>query len=239
MPNDRASTSPPALSRRQLLQSLDVTLTVQLTSGPSSDFADNPRGSGADATDGTTERSADISEGPNGMRVRLAFLLLDESFKPISGAVIDVWQASPRGVYSRDHSVRRCTLDDPEALTSRSFRGTRATDERGRADFDTGFRGWYSGRALHIHFAICLGEAERLASQLYYDDAVSDDITQTQPINNATGMRDTMKNRMRRDGLPALRGRHRRTRPYQAFLPPLQRTLSTSVPRSPVFRRWK
>jgi protocatechuate 3,4-dioxygenase beta subunit len=138
----------------------------------------------------TIERK-DITEGHDGLPVRLAFVIVDESCQPIPGAVIDIWHVSPRGVYSGNDSVTMCTLDDPEALTNRWFRGTQTTDARGRADFDSCFPGWYSGRTIHIHFTIRLGATEYLTSQLYFDDAVSDDITTTQPIYCARGVRDT------------------------------------------------
>jgi len=138
----------------------------------------------------TVERK-DISEGQKGLPVRLAFLVVDESCKPIEGATVDIWHTSPDGLYSGDDSVSMCTLDDAEAIASRWFRGVQTTDAKGRVDFDSCFPGWYSGRTIHIHFTIRVNGAEYVTSQLFFDDALSDEVVSTQPIYKDRGERDT------------------------------------------------
>lgn len=133
----------------------------------------------------------DISEGQNGLPVRLAFLVVDETCKPIEGATIDIWHTSATGLYSGDDSVEMCTLNDPEALASRWFRGVQAADAKGRADFDTCFPGWYKGRTIHIHFTVRVGDVELVTSQLFFDDALSDAIIAKEPVYKDRGERDT------------------------------------------------
>lgn len=138
----------------------------------------------------TMERK-DISEGHDGLPVRLALLVLDESCKPIEGATVDIWHTGPSGVYSGDDSDPLCNHDDAEAIAARWFRGVQKTDAKGRVDFDTCFPGWYAGRAIHIHFTISIGGTEYVTSQLYFEDALNDEIIGSQPLYSERGERDT------------------------------------------------
>jgi protocatechuate 3,4-dioxygenase beta subunit len=133
----------------------------------------------------------DISEGHDGLPVRLAFLVVDESCRPIQGASIDIWHTAPEGLYSGNDANPFCTLNDATALASRWFRGVQTTDSSGRVDFDTCFPGWYSGRTIHIHFTIRVGDTEYATSQLFFTDELDDEIVATQPLYNTHGSRDT------------------------------------------------
>ncbi|WP_254627991.1 protocatechuate 3,4-dioxygenase [Myxococcus sp. CA040A] len=133
----------------------------------------------------------DISEGHDGLPVRLAFRVLNEACEPIQGASVDIWHAAPEGLYSGEDASTFCTSDDPTATSARWFRGVQVTDADGRADFDTCFPGWYSSRTVHIHFTIRVGEAEYVTSQLFFDDALNDDVINHQPLYNTRGPRDT------------------------------------------------
>ena len=68
------------------------------------------------------------------------------------------------------------------------------TDSSGLAQFQTIYPGWYSGRAVHLHFKIRLFTGSQTAyeftSQLFFDDAVSDQVF-TQSPYNAKGIRNT------------------------------------------------
>src|SRR5215471_4409092 len=138
----------------------------------------------------TLERM-DISEGHDGLPVRLAFLVVDESCNPISGATVDIWHCAPEGLYSGDDASDFCTSGDATARAARWFRGVQTTDAAGRANFNTCFPGWYSSRTIHIHFTIRINGAEYVTSQLFFDDALDDEIVNTQPLYNARGARDT------------------------------------------------
>lgn len=138
----------------------------------------------------------DISEGQDGLPLRLAFLVLDESCKPIQGAKVDIWHSSPAGVYSGkeypdDAKLKACTYSNPAATAARWFRGLQTTDASGRVDFDTCFPGWYPHRAVHIHLTISIGDAAFLTTQVYFDDALLDEVIATQPLYNTRGERDT------------------------------------------------
>lgn len=133
----------------------------------------------------------DISEGHNGLPVRLALLVVDTSCKPVQGAEVDIWHAAPEGLYSGDDASTFCTADDPTATSARWFRGVQTTDANGRVDFDTCFPGWYSSRTVHIHFTIRINGSEYVTSQLFFDDALDDEIINSQPLYNTRGPRDT------------------------------------------------
>lgn len=140
---------------------------------------------------GNTLVRKDISEGHEGLPVRLALRVLDESCKPVPGATVDIWHAGPAGVYSGDDQHPFCNPDNQEARAARWFRGVQTTDADGRVDFDTCFPGWYSGRAIHIHFTIKIAGTESVTSQLYFEDSLNDDIIGTQPRYSTRGQRDT------------------------------------------------
>ncbi|HEX4510564.1 MAG TPA: intradiol ring-cleavage dioxygenase, partial [Burkholderiaceae bacterium] len=57
--------------------------------------------------------------------------------------------------------------------------------------FDTCFPGWYSGRTVHIHLTVRIGDQSYLTTQLFFDDALNDDILTTQALYDSHGTRDT------------------------------------------------
>jgi protocatechuate 3,4-dioxygenase beta subunit len=141
--------------------------------------------------DGTLNRS-DIRPDPKdasvrpGVPLRLEFRvarLESGSCTPQSGAVVDVWQCDAEGVYSgvRDFSG----LFDSRGKIF--LRGYQVTDAAGTARFLTIYPGWYPGRAVHIHFKIRSDPSARrgfeFTSQLYFDDAVTDQVHAQAPYS--------------------------------------------------------
>ena len=115
---------------------------------------------------------------------------------PLVGALVDVWQCDAFGAYS----------DVGGSSGSKFLRGYQVTDDAGAVRFTTIYPGWYSGRAVHIHFKIrsAPGSVTRLefTSQLYFDDALTDTVY-AQPPYNSRGRRDTTN---QRDGIFAQGG---------------------------------
>ncbi|KYF76132.1 hypothetical protein BE17_18720 [Sorangium cellulosum] len=138
----------------------------------------------------TIERK-DISEGYPGLPVRLALLVVDETCTPIEGATVDIWHTRNAGLYSGDDSVEMCTNDDEDALSHRYFRGVQPTDAEGRVDFDTCYPGWYSGRAVHIHFTVRVGGEEYVTSQLFFPEELTAEICESHPDYAEFGQPDT------------------------------------------------
>ncbi len=140
----------------------------------------------------TTLERKDISEGHDGLPVRLALLVVDDACKPVVGATVDIWHCAPEGLYSGEDAIDFCTSGDATARAARWFRGVQTTDAKGRVDFDTCFPGWYSSRSIHIHFTIKINGVEYITSQLFFEDALDDEIIGTQPLYDARGKRDTL-----------------------------------------------
>lgn len=138
-----------------------------------------------------TQVRRDISEGALGLPVRMAFLVVDEDCNPVADAEVDVWHTSADGFYSGEEVSPTCTLNDPEARAGYWMRGVQSTDRNGRADFDTCFPGWYSGRCIHIHLTLRVGGTAYVTSQLVFADTLCDEIIAEQPIYSDRGPRDT------------------------------------------------
>lgn len=115
-----------------------------------------------------------------------------EGCAPLAGATVDVWHCDAQGVYS---GVRDRYAD----TTGRSFlRGYQITDNEGLARFTTIYPGWYPGRAVHIHFKVrAVDDGERaveFTSQLYFDEAISDQVFRQAPYNRRSGRRTRNEN---------------------------------------------
>lgn len=98
---------------------------------------------------------------------------------PLEGAQVDVWHCDADGVYSG--------VSDPGFDTSDQLwlRGYQVSDELGVAEFLTIVPGWYSGRAVHIHFKIRTtgadGEAYEFTSQFFFDPEQIEDLYAEEP----------------------------------------------------------
>ena len=104
---------------------------------------------------------------------------------PLAGATVDVWQCDAAGVYS----------DVAGAVGKKFLRGQQTTDARGVATFTTIYPGWYTGRAVHIHFKIRTTgtdtQAYEFTSQLFFDDTLTDQVYTHAPYTDRAGTRDT------------------------------------------------
>lgn len=103
------------------------------------------------------------------------------SCEPLPGAMVDIWQCDALGVYS---DVRD-TNGFFDTAGQKFLRGYQNTDASGAARFTTVYPGWYRGRTVHIHFKIRTdGGAARgreFTSQLYFDDAMTDQVLARPP----------------------------------------------------------
>jgi protocatechuate 3,4-dioxygenase beta subunit len=116
----------------------------------------------------------DVSEGWAGLPVRLALKVVDASCAPIAGATVKIWHTNREGIYSGDtpnHGM--CNDDNADYIAMDFFRGVRTTDAAGVVYFDTCYPGWYSGRAIHIHFQVSSGTTTYKISQLFFPEDVT------------------------------------------------------------------
>lgn len=120
------------------------------------------------------------------LRLQINVARTDESCSPAAGVQVDVWHTDARGAYSDEA---------PLGTRGRMFlRGHQITDQNGAVVFTTVYPGWYPGRTIHIHFKVRTFEGSRttseFTSQLYFDDAISDQVLARAPYAGR-GVRDT------------------------------------------------
>jgi protocatechuate 3,4-dioxygenase beta subunit len=157
-------------------------LTCALTLGPCHD-------------DQAPERE-DVSEGKGGLPMRFALRVVDDKCKPVTDADVDIWHCDAAGVYSSETADNPafCTGDNAAALKARFFRGHRKTDENGVAWFNTCFPGWYSSRAIHVHFTVRRTSRqgdEYLTSQVAFPTDLIKEVCTKHPEYSSRGEPDT------------------------------------------------
>ncbi|MDZ4721387.1 MAG: intradiol ring-cleavage dioxygenase [Roseiflexaceae bacterium] len=103
----------------------------------------------------------------------------------LEGAEVEIWHCDADGVYSD-------VVDRGSSTVGQKFlRGSQMTDANGQATFTTIYPGWYNGRAIHIHFKIRPTSSSVFTSQLFFDDAFSDQVF-TQAPYAGKGQRSTL-----------------------------------------------
>jgi protocatechuate 3,4-dioxygenase beta subunit len=141
---------------------------------------------------------ADIRTDPTsgtarpGTPLRIAFQVSRSSggtCSALAGAQVDVWHCDALGTYSdvRDGGFNTVGL--------KYLRGYQVTDASGLASFTTIYPGWYSGRAVHVHFKIRTSPAAssgyEFTSQLFFDEALTDAVHAQSPYSQK-GRRNTL-----------------------------------------------
>jgi protocatechuate 3,4-dioxygenase beta subunit len=179
VPVTAVSTQAPSLTGA----ALDCVVRPELTIGPY--FVDDQ----LNRSDIRSEPSDDsVKEGiPLTLSIGVASVG-NNSCTPIQGAQVDVWHCDAQGVYS---GVSDRSFD----TTGQKFlRGYQLSDSSGRVQFLTIYPGWYSGRAVHIHFTIRTkaadGQDYQFTSQFFFDDTLTDQVHALQPYVSK-GQRDT------------------------------------------------
>jgi len=89
--------------------------------------------------------------------------IVDLAGRPLSGAIVEIWQCDANGIYRHPR--------DGGAGRSRDLgfqgRGRMTSDATGRYSFRTIRPVAYSGRAPHIHFKVVLPDRRALVTQMY------------------------------------------------------------------------
>lgn len=100
-----------------------------------------------------------------GQRLFLTGKIVEEgSCKPISGAIIEIWQCDSNGRYDHPGDRGQGQPLDPNF----QYWGEAATSEEGEYSFKTIKPGLYPGRTRHIHFKVQLRGYFEFTSQLYF-----------------------------------------------------------------------
>jgi protocatechuate 3,4-dioxygenase beta subunit len=179
---------PHAFTRRQALATLSATVAATVTRLPGFErawaavcHATRPETQGPFWLDDNLQRS-DVRTDPSDgtarpgvpLRLKLTVVRSDADCTPAAGAPVDLWQCDAGGLYS----------DDPGGGTAggRFLRGHQVTDASGTVQFTTIYPGWYPGRTIHIHYRVRAATTD-FASQLYFDDAISDQVLAAPPYD--------------------------------------------------------
>jgi protocatechuate 3,4-dioxygenase beta subunit len=135
----------------------------------------------------TTDSSTGVAVSGVPLALKLVLMNEDSGCEPFANAQVDIWHASPGGLYS----------DEASDGTSgkRYLRGYQVSDSDGAAAFTTVYPGWYTGRTVHIHVRVRTFDSSGAAtydflSQLFFDDSLTDTVYKQAPYN-ARGRRDT------------------------------------------------
>ena len=185
-PEGTSTTIPTAGSTRALSTAstvLDCVVRPELTIGPY--FVDEQRNR-SDIRSDSADNS--VKEGvPLTLNINVASVA-NNSCTPIEGAQVDIWHCDAQGQYSG-------VSDQGFDTTGQDFlRGYQLTDASGAVQFQTIYPGWYSGRAVHIHFTIRTQAADggdyQFTSQFFFDDVLTDQVHALEPYASK-GQRDT------------------------------------------------
>jgi len=162
---------------------LDCVVRPELTIGPY--FVDgqlNRSDIRSDPSDGSVKEGVPLTININISDVA------NNSCTPLEGAQVDMWHCDALGVYSG-------VSDQGSNTVGQQFlRGYQLTDANGGVQFLTIYPGWYSGRAVHIHFTIRTKGADsqdyQFTSQFFFDDRLTDQVHAQEPYASK-GQRDT------------------------------------------------
>lgn len=122
------------------------------------------------------------------LQLTLRVYQIGSSCIPLVGAFVDIWHCDAGGLYS---DVAQ------EGTAGQTFlRGYQVTDSNGIVNFTTIYPGWYSGRAVHIHFkirdALTTNPTQyHFISQFFFNEALTTQVHAQQPYA-AKGTRDTL-----------------------------------------------
>ena len=169
-PTGTASASSPSASPGAVIPSCVV--VPALTEGPDYVDTDLER---ADIRPDTT--TGQVAAGTP-LAITFAVSMLDGgACVPLADAVVDVWHCDALGVYS-----------GVSGNSGNFLRGVQRTDANGAATITTVYPGWYSGRAVHIHFKVRTepeaAAGYELTSQLFFDDEVSRTVYAAEPYSS-------------------------------------------------------
>lgn len=144
----------------------------------------------------TSPERRDVSDGWDGLPLRLALRVVDAQCQPVPGAIVEIWHTNHTGGYS-GRIAAMCNNDEDD-LDRQFFRGYQRTDAAGRVDFDTCYPGWYRGRAVHIHLRVMTGDydaddraASSVTTQLLFTDELNREIFTDHPLYRELGSPDT------------------------------------------------
>ena len=155
-------------SRRQPNSEFDDAATAR----PTAELTEGPYYFDADAIRSDIREDRPARRCKLGVRVRSA-----GECAPIKDAVVDIWHCDAGGIYSGFEAGEG----------ERFLRGTQVTNADGIAEFTTIYPGWYRGRTVHIHAKVHLDKQTVLTTQLFFDEAVTEQVYKRTPYSTHSG----------------------------------------------------
>lgn len=130
-------------------------------------------------------RGKAIAVGQPGVPLIVALRVQDQHCRPLPGAIVDIWSCDASGRYSGYQRSSHSRAFAPGIVLAdneeRHCRGVLATDADGIAEFETIYPGYYSGRAIHIHFKVHRGNTSYLTNQSHLPERLNDKIMAMEP----------------------------------------------------------
>lgn len=156
---------------------VDCVVSPELTEGPY--FVDE----GLNRSDVRSDPdTGDVKEGTPLLLVLNVATVSDAACTPLANALFDIWHCDADGQYS-DVTDRSFNTTGQKWL-----RGQQVTDANGQVQFTTIYPGWYSGRAVHIHFKIRSAadssSTYEFTSQFFFDPATTAQAYSAPPYND-------------------------------------------------------
>ncbi len=145
---------------------------------------------------------ADIAEARPGLPLKLAIEIVTmPDCMAAEGVMVEVWHCDAAGYYSGYSAATvRAPFDTLVSVITNAedghippvdsevfMRGGQITDARGMVEFETVFPGWYDPRVTHIHVKVSQGDTTFVTTQLYFTDALVNDIYTNHPDYMAHG----------------------------------------------------
>ena len=120
---------------------------------------------------------------------------------PLTGALVDIWHCDAGGLYSDEAAYNPGGGTGTVVTTGQKFlRGYQITDDAGAVQVLTIYPGWYGGRTIHIHVRVrTISGATVLddfVTQIFFDDAVSNQVLSQAPYTRTTPRDTTNTNDM-------------------------------------------
>lgn len=118
---------------------------------------------------------SDITEDRVGAPLALTIVVASvDGCSPIQNAAVDLWHCDAEGIYSG--FIAASTGQGSGTDDSIFLRGTQLTDANGQVTFQTLYPGWYAGRTVHMHMKVHVGGNQIHTTQLFFDDAFTDQV---------------------------------------------------------------
>ncbi|WP_284178040.1 protocatechuate 3,4-dioxygenase [Rhabdaerophilum sp. SD176] len=90
--------------------------------------------------------------------------VIDQRGRPVSAAVVELWQADRNGIYMHPNDSRTEQRD-----RAFQFFGQLTTDGTGNFEFRTIMPGFYGTRPRHLHIRVIRRDGKTLTTQLYFE----------------------------------------------------------------------